>query len=202
MKLSKIVILFCAVLFLLPASVIAQADFFQKGESGIGLLAGYAEGNSSNTIQGAAFVIYSGILDFGIYNSSISQGRSWRRTSTTSYHLGIYPLRENASRSIRINLGIFAEYSNIQGINHEIVGISMFKRMGGSSSFSQPKVSVIKVWPRGFNQPGEMAYQLDFTLGWRQRNSIFTATASVLKGEDATILGFTAGFAIVLESGN
>ena len=132
MKLSKIVVLFCVVLFLLPASAIAQADFFQKGESGIGLLAGYAEGNSSNTIQGAAFVIYSGILDFGIYNSSISQGRNWRRTNTTTYHLGIYPLRENASRSIRINLGLFAEYSSIQGINHEIVGISMFKRMGGS----------------------------------------------------------------------
>ena len=196
MKLSKIIFLYCAVLMLSPSSVFAQADFFQKGESGIGLLAGYAEGNNSNTIQGAALVTYSGMLDLGIYTSSTSRIRSSRRNSTTGYHLGIYPLRENKSKSIKINLGIFAEYSNINGINYEIVGISMFKRMGGSSSFSQPKISVIKVWPRGFNQPGEMAYQFDFTLGWRKKYSIITATASVLKGEDASILGLTVGYAI------
>lgn len=202
MKLLKTIVLFCAVLILSPSLVFAQADVFQKGESGIGFLIGYADGDRSNTIQGTALGTISGILDFGFFTNSVSRGRSSDRTITTGYHLGIYPIRENASSKIKINLGIFAEYSNIEGENFEIVGISIFKRLGKSSSFVQPKASVIKVWPRGFSKPGEMAYQFDFTIAWKNETSIITITPSLLYGEDATVVGFTAGFAVPLKPSN
>ena len=194
MRLSKIIFLFCAVLILSPSIVFAQADFFQKGESGLGFLIGYAEGDRSNTIQGAAFLTYSGILDVGVYFGSVRLGNSSRRSSATGYHVGIYPLRESKTGGIKFNFGVFAEHSRIRRDNFNTVGISLFKKMGGaSSSFFQPKVSLLKVWQQGSSNTGDLAYQFDFTLGWRKSISIITATLSILNGEDATIIGFTAG---------
>ena len=50
--------------------------------------------------------------------------------------------------------------------------------------------------------PSEMAYQLDFTIGQQVSTTIIYTTLSFLKGQDATIVGLTAGFAIALESGH
>lgn len=204
MKLSKIIFLFWAVLILSPSLAFAQADFFQKGESGIGLLIGYAKSNNSSTIKSGALLTLNGVVDFGVFQSSIKSERSPYNINTTGYHLGIYPLREDTSNNIKINLGFFAEYSSIRGEDIGIVGISIFKRSSNLNSFfSQSKFSVIKVlYLSSSNRPSEMAYQLDFTIGWQKKYSIITATASVLNGEDATILGFTAGLAIAFEPAN
>lgn len=202
MKLSKIVVLFCAVMLLPPASAFAQADFFQKGESGISIHAGYAEGNDATEFQVAALGILGGIFDLGVAKSSISPKNSYFSINSTIYHVGIYPLREDTSKNIKINLGFFAEYSNIRGEDIGIVGISIFKRSSNLNSFfSQSKFSVIRVlYLSSFSRPGEMAYQLDFTLGRRVSTTIINATLSLLKGQNATIVGLTAGFAVSFKS--
>lgn len=202
MKYSRIIFLFCAVIILSPESVFSQADFFQKGESGVGLLVGYAQSDRSNSMQGALLATISGMLDFGFFTNYIKVGKTWRKIESTGYHLGIYPLRESASKNLKINIGIFAEYININGINNEILGISIFKRLGDESFFLQPKMSAIKVWPRGVSKPGEMAYQFDLTAGFFKKSSIITMTTSLLSGEDVTVVGFTAGLAIPFNSIN
>lgn len=203
MKLSKIIFISCALLFLPPASAIAQADFFQKGESGVGFLAGYAEGDGDNAIEGGGLVTFAGILDVGVFFGSVRLGNSSRRANATGYHIGIYPLRESKTGRIKFNFGVFAEHSKVRRDNFNTVGISLFKKIrGASSSFFQPKVSLLKVWQQGSTNTGDLAYQIDFTLGWRKRASIITATISILNGDDATIIGFTAGLAIPLVSVN
>lgn len=198
MKLSKIIFLYCAVLTLSPSLAFAQADFFQKGESGVGFLVGYAEGNNSSTFQRTALVTLAGVIDFGVSTSTISRKNSSSSIDATAFHLGIYPLRADTSNNININLRIFGEYSSISGEDIGIVGISIFKRSSNMNSFfSQSKFSVIKVlYLSSFSRPSEMVYQIDFTIGWQKKYSIITATASMLKGEDASILGLTVGYAI------
>lgn len=204
MTLSKIVVLFCVVFLLTPASTFAQADFFQKGESGVGFLAGYAEGGNSSTIQRTALVTLAGMIDFGVFTNTISRKESSYSIGATGFHLGIYPLRADTSKNIKINLGMFAEYTSISGEDIGIVGISIFKRSSNVNSFfSQSKFSIIKVlYLSSSGKPSTMAYQIDFTLGWLQKFSIITVTPSILKGENATIIGFTAGLAIRFDSSN
>ena len=204
MKLSKIVFLFCAVLILSPSFVFAQAEFFQKGESGISMKAGYAGGNNTTEFQVAALGILGGIFDIGVAKSSISSKNSYFSINSTIYHVGIYPLREDESKNIKINLGMFAEFSSVRSQDVGIVGISIFKRSSSVNSFfSQSKFSIIKVlYLSSSGKPSTMAYQIDFTLGWLQKFSIITVTPSILKGENATIIGFTAGLAIRFDSSN
>ena len=204
MKLFEIIFLFCAVLILSPSLVFAQADFLQKGESGISMRAGYAEGNDATEFQVAALGILGGIFDFGVAKSSISSKNSYFSSNSTIYHVGVYPLREDTSKNITINLGLFGEYSSVRGDDIGIVGISIFKRSSNINSFfSKSKFSVIKVFNLSSSIiPSEMAYQLDFTIGQQVSTTIIYTTLSFLKGQDATIVGLTAGFAIALESGH
>lgn len=200
MRLSKSIVLFCAILILSPSLVFAQGALLDKGQSGFGTQIGYAQGPESNVLQGTFVGTAVGLIDIGFFIGSINNDRRGSRTSV-GFITELYLVREDTNQTVPLNLSIFFQYGSAGAANLGTIGISVFKKMAVSRySYKQPYLSLAKTWSSGFAERGEFVIEFGFTFAGKKGNSkIFSFTPSIAKIKDDIFIGLSLGFTFPLQ---
>ena len=167
MKLSKIIFISCALLLISSASVIAQGNLLDKGESGSSLIYGYTDSDNATITQGSFVVTAKGVVDFGITLGSINPDGFGDNLKIFGLHLELFPIRESAKSGIPINLSIFGIWTNHDPNNSNSYGLggSVFKKIKlGSQTNFVPGIAYTKVWPFSFDNDPVNVTSFNFPL--------------------------------------
>lgn len=154
-------------LSLIPFSVSAQGNFFDKGESGSSLILGYTEVDDATVTQGSFVATTKGLLDFGISLGSIDPVGFGDNLRIFGLHLELFPLRESTKSGIPINISIFGIWTNHDpdNSNSYVLGGSLFKKLDlGERAYFVPTFRLTKVWPFGFDNDVVNFTDIEFPL--------------------------------------
>ena len=167
MKLSKIIFISCALLLFSSASVIAQGNLLDKGESGSSLIYGYTDSDNATITQGSFVVTTKGVVDFGISLGSIDPDGFGDNLNIFGLHLELFPIRESAKSGIPINISIFGIWTNHDPNNSNSYGLggSLFKKFNlGERGYFVPTFRLTKVWPFSFDNDPVNVTSFEFPL--------------------------------------